>query len=60
MITTICLIRYQLNRILKDIEHSITFKIKCERLEIQDVNVFNSIIEKNESRFEVLLLKIDI
>jgi len=29
--------------ILKDIEHSIAFKIKCERPEIQDVNVFNSI-----------------
>jgi len=25
------------------IEHSITFKIECERPEIQDVNVFNSI-----------------
>ncbi len=32
-----------LGTILKDIEHSITFKIKCERPEIQDVNVFNSI-----------------
>jgi len=31
-----------LGTILKDIEHSITFKIKCERPEIQDVNVFNS------------------
>jgi len=26
-----------LGTILKDIEHSITFKIKCERPEIQDV-----------------------
>jgi hypothetical protein len=32
-----------LGTILKDIEHSITFKIKCERAEIQDVNIFNSI-----------------
>jgi len=28
-----------LGTILKDNEHSITFKIKCERPEIQDVNV---------------------
>jgi len=34
--------RKMLGTILKDIEHSITFKIKCERQEIQDVNVFNS------------------
>jgi hypothetical protein len=33
-----------LGMISKDIEHSITFKIKCERPEIQDVNVFNSIL----------------
>jgi hypothetical protein len=33
---------------LKDIEHSITFKIKYERPEIQDVNVFNSIFLMNE------------
>ncbi len=35
-----------LGTILKDIEHAITFKIKCERPEIQDVNVFNSISKK--------------
>jgi len=29
--------------ILTDIEHSITFKIKCEHPEIQDANFFNSI-----------------
>jgi hypothetical protein len=33
---------------LKDIEHSITFKIKYERPEIQGVNVFNSIFLMNE------------
>ena len=32
-----------LGTILKDPEHSITFKIACERPEIKDVNVFNSI-----------------
>jgi len=32
-----------LGTILKDIGDSIAFKIKCERPEIQDVNVFNSI-----------------
>jgi len=32
-----------LGTILKDPEHSITFKSTCERPEIQDVNVFNSI-----------------
>ncbi len=32
-----------LRTILKDIENSITLKIKIERPEIQDVNVFNSI-----------------
>ena len=32
-----------LGTILKDTEHSITFKSTCERSEIQDVNVFNSI-----------------
>ncbi len=36
--------KIMLGTILKDIEHSITFKIKCERPEIQDVNVFNSIL----------------
>jgi len=34
-----------LGTILKDIERSLTFKIKCERPEIQDVNVFNSMIK---------------
>jgi hypothetical protein len=34
-----------LGTILKDSEHSITFKSTCERPEIQDVNFFNSIIE---------------
>ncbi len=38
-----------LGTILKDIEHSITFKIKCERPEIQDVNVFNSTYKKAEN-----------
>ena len=33
---------------LKDIEHSITFKIKYERPEIKHVNVFNSIFLMNE------------
>ena len=32
-----------LGTILKDHEHSITFQSTCERPEIQDVNVFNSI-----------------
>ena len=32
-----------LETILKNPEHSITFKHTCERPEIQDVNVFNSI-----------------
>jgi len=32
-----------LGTILKDIENSITLKIKFERPEIQDVNFFNSI-----------------
>ena len=31
-----------LGTILKDPEHSKTFKSTCERPEIQDVNVFNS------------------
>jgi len=35
--------KIMLGTILKDIEHSITFKIKCERPEIQDGNVFNRI-----------------
>jgi len=34
-----------LGTILKDIEHSITFKITCERPEIKNVNVFNSIFQ---------------
>ena len=33
-----------LGTILKDPEHSITFKSTRERPEIQDVNVFNSMI----------------
>jgi hypothetical protein len=33
---------------MKDIEHSITFKIKYERPEIKHVNVFNSIFLMNE------------
>jgi hypothetical protein len=32
-----------LGTILKDPEHSITFKSTCERPKIQNVNVFNSI-----------------
>jgi hypothetical protein len=36
-----------LGTILKDIEHSITFKIKCERPEIQDVNVLYIKLKKN-------------
>jgi hypothetical protein len=35
-----------LGTILRDIEQSMTFKIKCERPEIQDVNVFYSISKK--------------
>ncbi len=31
-----------LGKTLRDPEHSITFKITCERPEIQDVNAFNS------------------
>ena len=36
-----------LGTILKDPVHSITSKTTCERPEIQDVNVFNSINIKN-------------
>jgi hypothetical protein len=34
-----------LRTILKDPEHFITFKITCERPEIQVVNVFNNIFQ---------------
>jgi hypothetical protein len=37
-----------LGMILKDPEHSITFKRTCERPEIQDVNVFNSIYKYSQ------------
>jgi len=33
-----------LGTILKDPEHSVTFRIACERPEIQDANIFNSTI----------------
>ena len=45
-----------LGTILKDIEHSITFKIKYERSEIQDVNVFNSINIQNINYEKKLLI----
>ncbi len=36
-----------LGKILIDLEHYITLKSKCERPEIQDVNVFNNITFKD-------------
>ena len=39
-----------LGMILKDTEHSITFKSTCERPEIQDVNVFNSMFKWKKNK----------
>jgi len=44
-----------LGTILKGPEDSVTFKSTCERPEIQDVNVFNSI-----SKFKLIKNKINV